>query len=127
VLSCDPLYRWGAGEIRRRIDETYDMVLEQTRRNQDGFVWESIRSVDDLGRVRLAAMEEFLSDYPEGAAHGRYVDASLPALPFDDEEFDLAVCSHLCSCTAHSLERSSIGQRSRSWRGSQRRFGCSRS
>jgi hypothetical protein len=95
VVSCDPIYRWGGDEIRRRIDETYDQILEQTRQNHDEFVWESIRSVEDLGRVRMAAMEEFLSDYPDGVAQGRYIEASLPALPFDAGEFDLAVCSHL--------------------------------
>jgi hypothetical protein len=95
VVSCDPIYRWGSDEIRRRIDETYDQILEQTRQNQDEFVWESIRSVEDLGSVRKAAMQEFLSDYPEGVAQRRYVEASLPVLPFDDGEFDLAVCSHL--------------------------------
>jgi len=95
VVSCDPIYRWGADEIRGRIDQTYEQVLEQTRQNRDEFVWESIQSVDELGRVRMAAMREFLADYPGGVLQGRYVEASLPSLPFGDGEFDLALCSHL--------------------------------
>jgi hypothetical protein len=43
----------------------------------------------------MAAMNEFLADYPAGRAEGRYVDAELPILPFDDSSFDLALCSHL--------------------------------
>lgn len=43
----------------------------------------------------MAAMAEFLSDYPQGVEQGRYVDGELPRLPFADGEFDLAVCSHL--------------------------------
>ena len=43
----------------------------------------------------MTAMEEFLADYPEGKAQGRYVDAGLPLLPFGCREVDLAVCSHL--------------------------------
>ena len=39
-------------------------------------------------------MDEFLSDFPAGKADGRYVDAELPTLPFDDSSFDLALCSH---------------------------------
>jgi len=39
-------------------------------------------------------MERFLEDFKAGKAEGRYVDAELPTLPFDDETFDLAVCSH---------------------------------
>jgi SAM-dependent methyltransferase len=95
VISCDPIYRWGVAEIQARIADTYAEVIEQTRRNSHEFVWDTIASVDELGRVRMAAMQEFLRDYPSGAEEGRYIEASLPSLPFHDIQFDLAVCSHL--------------------------------
>lgn len=95
VVSCDPIYRYDADQLRHRIDSTYSEVLEQTRRNTDEFVWNVIRSPEELGAVRLAAMNEFLGDYPAGRAEGRYVEAELPALPFGDSSFDLALCSHL--------------------------------
>ena len=46
-------------------------------------------------RVRMAAMVDFLSDYPTGMTEKRYVDGELPHLPFPDKTFDLALCSHL--------------------------------
>ena len=95
VISCDPIYGWDAAQIRERITATYDEIIDQTRRNVDEFVWDTIPSVDELGRVRLAAMEEFLDDYGRGKAEGRYVEAELPRLPFADSSFDLALCSHL--------------------------------
>jgi hypothetical protein len=95
VVSMDPLYRFAPDDIRERIRQTSAEVLEQTRRNAHEFVWTNIRSVEELGRLRAAAMEEFLSDYPAGAAERRYVDGELPHLPFPDGAFDLAVCSHL--------------------------------
>ena len=95
VISCDPLYQCETEDIRQRIAATYDTVLAQTRRNQREFVWSTIASVDELGAIRMAAMEEFLIDYPMGRVAGRYVDASLPELPFLDSSFDLALCSHL--------------------------------
>jgi hypothetical protein len=95
AVSADPLYRFSVEEIRDRIAATFELVLEQTRQNADEFVWTRIRSVAELGQVRLAAMEEFLSDYPAGRARGRYREAALPSLPFSDGEFDLALCSHL--------------------------------
>ncbi len=95
IVSADPLYRFPAHEIRRRIEATFPVVLEQTRKNADDFVWRRIPSVEKLGRIRRAAMEEFLSDYPDGLAEGRYIEASLPGLPFEDGRFDLALCSHL--------------------------------
>jgi len=42
----------------------------------------------------MAAMEQFLADYLNGLSEGRYRVAELPALPFRDTEFDLALCSH---------------------------------
>lgn len=95
VTSCDPIYRWEAEHIRGRIVATYDLIIDQTRRSSDEFVWSSIRSVDELGQVRMAAMETFLSDYRQGKVDGRYVEAELPKLPFADASFDLALCSHL--------------------------------
>src|SRR5437867_2748941 len=60
VVSCDPIYRLETGQIRDRIAETYDQVLDQTRHNADEFVWDSIQSVEELGRLRMAAMQDFL-------------------------------------------------------------------
>ena len=39
-------------------------------------------------------MGAFLADYDDGKAADRYVDASLPALPYPSGSFDLALCSH---------------------------------
>jgi SAM-dependent methyltransferase len=95
VVSVDPLYRFSANDIREQIRRTYAEVLEQTRRNAHEFIWTSIKSVEELGRLRMAAMEEFLTDYPRGVAEKRYVEGELPRLPFPDGSFDLALCSHL--------------------------------
>jgi hypothetical protein len=95
VLSVDPLYRLSKQAMQRRIDETFEKVIQQTQENQHEFVWATIKSVEELGRLRMAAMREFLSDFPAGKKAGRYVDAELPKLPFADREFDLALCSHL--------------------------------
>ena len=94
VVSCDPLYRCTAGQIRQRIRDTSEVVLEQTRRNQHEFVWTSIRSIEELRELRMASMERFLADYEVGKQAGRYVDAELPTLPFSDGAFDIALCSH---------------------------------
>ena len=95
VVSCDPLYQFDAGQIRRRIDETSAEVLEQARWNAHEFMWDSaIPDVDALERVRMAAMTAFLDDYEVGRRAGRYVVAGLPSLPFADGAFDLALCSH---------------------------------
>jgi hypothetical protein len=53
-----------------------------------------MKSPEHVGEVRMAAMKQFLNDFPLGLAQGRYVVGELPALPFRYRAFDLAVCSH---------------------------------
>lgn len=93
-MSVDPLYRFSREGIRERIGQVFETVLEETRKNAHEFMWTSITSVDHLGEIRRQAMEAFLEDYPGGLAEGRYLDSSLPDLPFQDRAFGLAVCSH---------------------------------
>ena len=104
VVSCDPLYAHDVSTIRRRIDETYDTILAQTRANLDEFVWTNFSSVDELGAVRIKAMTDFLDDFDAGKAQGRYVEAQLPVLPFPDRAFDLALCSHLLFLYSKQLD-----------------------
>lgn len=94
VVSCDPLYRFSTADVRARIDGTAAEILETTRRNRGEFVWDMIPSVEALERLRRGAMDTFLRDFETGRDEGRYVDASLPSLPFADGAFDLALCSH---------------------------------
>ena len=94
VVSVDPLYEFSADEIAQRIEETRDEVISQTRREQHRFVWDTIGSVEELARIRMAAMKAFLDDYESGKSDGRYLAAGLPDLPFEDREFDLALSAH---------------------------------
>jgi hypothetical protein len=104
VVSCDPLYAFSSGEIRARIDATRDHLVALARRDAERFVWDSrIRSPEELGRVRMAAMEEFLADYDAGRREHRYVPQSLPSLDFADDSCDLALCSHFLLLYADEL------------------------
>ena len=94
VVSCDPLYQFSARQIRERIEASYQTVMEQTRRGRDKFVWDAIKSVDELGQIRMDAMRAFLADYEQGKSQGRYVCGAAPALPFASGAFDLALSSH---------------------------------
>src|SRR5215208_7796532 len=95
VISCDPLYRFEKSHIQERIAATFEQIIEQTRRNAHEFVWaDGIRTAEELGRLRMSAMQAFLDDYELGKAQERYLDAELPTLPFADAAFDLALCSH---------------------------------
>jgi len=94
VISVDPIYVFETAQIRERIADTFDTVMAQMSKSQNDYIWDAIRSVEDLGTVRMSAMEEFLADYDTGKQEGRYVAGELPTLQFDDGQFDIALSSH---------------------------------
>lgn len=95
IVSVDPIYRYSEAELRQRIQETSENVIAQARQNQDKFVWTKFSSVDELAEVRMQAMDAFCRDFERGKQQGRYIDASLPNLPFPDGHFDLVLSAHL--------------------------------
>jgi hypothetical protein len=95
VVSCDPIYQFERAQIEERIAATYDEILAQARKNAHEFVWKDcIRTPEELGQARMAAMQIFLDDFDSGDHAGRYVAAALPTLPFETGAFDLAICSY---------------------------------
>jgi len=104
VVSVDPLYAYEVEHIRRRIEETFDTVIAEARKSRDEFVWKDIRSIEELGTVRMKAMQDFLEDYPQGKIEGRYVTESAPTLSFPHDRFDLALCSHFLFLYSEQLD-----------------------
>jgi len=94
VVSCDPLYQFTAEEIAKRVQEAYPAVMAGVQANQNKFVWRDIQSPQQLGEIRMAAMQQFLEDFPSGLREGRYLADELPVLPFPTGSFDLTLCSH---------------------------------
>ena len=87
IVSFDPLYQLSATQIQERIDVTYENVMRQTSENRHKFVWTRIKTPEELGKVRLAAMKRFLADFDSGKRDGRYVTAELPDVPFESNAY----------------------------------------
>jgi hypothetical protein len=94
VISCAPLYNLKADEIRARIEAIYDTMVANAWAARDEFVWHEFTSPEHLGKLRMAAMQRFLADFPGGLEERRYLPQALPSLDFRVDEFDLALCSH---------------------------------
>lgn len=95
VISLDPVYQFSREEIQRRIAETKEIVITQTRSNAANFVWKHIKDVDALARIRMEAMQLFLNDFDAGKKEGRYIPHALPERTgFDDLSFDIGLSSH---------------------------------
>lgn len=94
ITSIDPIYQFSREEIKQRIDETCESVIEQTKQNIDKFLWTKFENVEELVKVRLNAMDNFLEDFNKGKEEGRYIEGELPTFPPLNLHFDLALSSH---------------------------------
>ena len=94
IVSIDPLYAFDAAQVKNRVAETYDAVMAQMRKNESDYIWRAISSVEELGCIRMSAMDTFLSDFESGKSEGRYIVGALPSLPFKSDAFDIALSSH---------------------------------
>ena len=95
VVSIDPIYQFTRDELIKRINETKDIVIEQTKNNLDNYTWSNIKSIQELEQIRIASMTNFLSDFELGKSQGRYIYHELPnRINFDNLSFDLGLSSH---------------------------------
>lgn len=95
VISFDPIYKFSKEEIQERIEDVRVTVMQQMKENMDNYVWTHIKDLDELERIRMSAMQKFLSDYELGRKEGRYVFHELPdVLPYELDSFDIGLSSH---------------------------------
>ncbi len=104
ITSIDPIFSLSKKDIEKRINETFGEVINQTKLNADKFNWEMYGSVEALGKIRMKSMLQFLNDFEQGLEEGRYIAAELPNLPFADNTFDLALCSHFLFLYSEHLD-----------------------
>jgi hypothetical protein len=95
VTSIDPIYQFSAEQIRQKFSAIVGDIIDQIRRTSDNWVWTFHAGPDELHASRCATVEKFAADFPSGKQAGRYMTGQLPQLPFPDQAFDLALCSHL--------------------------------
>jgi hypothetical protein len=106
ITSIDPIYQFSQKAIRNRIVETRSVMMEGVHKAKARFVWNYFASPEELETTRLTAMEMFLADFQEGTIQKRYIAGSLPQLPFEDNCFDLVLCSHLLFMYSTILDES---------------------
>ena len=94
ITSIDPLYQFSGEEIRERFNAIVDLIIDQVIATPGNWVWKYYGNPQELKAGRIEAMETFLADYDRGKEAGRYRVQELPSLKFDDDSFDLALCSH---------------------------------
>lgn len=93
VTSVDPAYHRDADDLGPHVVDEVDRGNQYVRDNLGIYDWSWFSDPENHRQLRLAGARRFAEDY---AAHReRYIEASLPALPFEDGRFDLTLSSHL--------------------------------
>ena len=95
IISADPVYAFTSEQIAQRIEDLFDDMVEQVAANAANLRLDKFGSAEALGHVRMQAMNRFLQDFGKGKEQDRYLNVELPVLPFNEGQFDLALCSHL--------------------------------
>lgn len=102
AVALDPAYSLHADELeraaRRSLIETEAMISA----HPDSFVWDWHLSPASHAARRRRSLGAFLTDYARRP--GTYVAGALPRLPFADDAFDLALCSHLLFTWSDELD-----------------------
>lgn len=104
IISADPVYAFTSEQIGQRITDIFDDMLVQVANNASQLRLDKFGSAEALGQVRMQAMNRFLQDFDRGKQQGRYLNFELPVLPFRDNQFDLALCSHLLFLYSEHLD-----------------------
>ena len=94
ITSIDPIYQFSGIEIKQRFDAVVDDVINQIIASPSDWIWSYHNSPQALKDNRVKAIEIFLRDYEQGKQEQRYLTAELPKLDFQEQQFDLALCSH---------------------------------
>lgn len=93
ITSCDPLYGLSVEKIENRISESETEVFKNILALRENYIWSHFKDPYDLRDKRRLAARKFLEDFSKNQSPF-YINALLPDLPFEDGEFDLALCGN---------------------------------
>lgn len=92
VTACDIAYFHSAEDLRRKGIQDIDHAMEHMHKAQKNFKWDYFKDIDGLRNHRLNALQECSKDMKD--SDKKYIPATLPTLPFGNEEFDILLSAH---------------------------------
>lgn len=104
AVAADPVFAQGLPQVEAAVRDSLAGGQQLVDDNESQFVWNWYGTRSRRDALRERAAELFLADARRHP--GRYVAAELPRLPFSDNSFDLALCSHLLFTWARRLDES---------------------
>ena len=94
VISLDPIYGLSPEDIQQRFDQVLPDIMMQVGASPKDWIWDYHSSPAQLRERRIEVTNRFIKDFSTAKDSPRYVEGTLPNLPFSDNSFELALCSH---------------------------------
>ncbi|NQX68181.1 class I SAM-dependent methyltransferase [Paenibacillus alba] len=92
--AADPLYEKSVEAITEHGFQEIEVVAAKMEKLRDVYDWTYYGSVEQHKAGRIASLRRFAEDFSQNDAGNRYHVSYLPDLPFEDETFELVLCSH---------------------------------
>ncbi len=94
VISCAKNYSMNLNEISELVKKSLARLNDHISEHAEQYRFTKEKTQEWLREKRVEAAACFLSDYEQGKKEGRYLHEVLPVLHFNNESFDIALCSH---------------------------------
>ncbi len=102
VRAVDRLYDQDPQILRSLCQEHLEALIKSLEPIKKEFDWTYFRDLEHLQKHRYGSCQEFYQDYSQN--RHRYIQGDLTRLPFDDDQFDIVLCSHLLFIYDHRLD-----------------------
>lgn len=103
VTACDLAYHFfSIDQLADKGLEDIELAVAGVEKADDCFLWDEIRSPEELRQLRSRALSEWTQDrllHKEA-----YVPAVLPELPFSSRQFDMTLSAHFLFTYADRLD-----------------------
>lgn len=102
VLSVDPLYGAGLDAVRQRALHNLNNCEQWLSAHADVIDWNHLGSPAAYRRNGLRSLAQFTADF--AADRDRYLSASLPVIPLEDDVVDVALCANFLFAYADTFD-----------------------
>lgn len=102
ITACDIAYYHAVGDLKNKGLQDIEHTMSHMEKAKNIFLWDYFDDVEDLRNHRLSALEDCTSHMEK--SNDRYVQVTLPTLPFDDAAFSLILSAHFLFSYADRLD-----------------------
>ncbi|MDB4868021.1 MAG: SAM-dependent methyltransferase [Cohnella sp.] len=101
VTATDIAYFHDVESLEEKGFHDVEHAMEQMEKVQSNYIWDYFKSVKVLSNHRTQALSDCISHMKQSPSC--YIPSILPALPFDDKQFDLTLSAHFLFTYADRL------------------------